>query len=44
MSEYKRLTNKELVKKLKEHYYGDHDKTDEAYLRLAELEDKIESG
>lgn len=39
-----RLTDKELVKKLQENYYGDHDKTDEAYLRLAELEDKIESG
>lgn len=39
-----RLTDKEIVKKLKDGYFGDTDKWEEAYLRLAELEDKIENG
>lgn len=44
MSEYKRLTDKVLVAKLKDHYYGDWSRADEVYIRLAELEDKIENG
>lgn len=38
-----RLTDKELVQKLKDGYYGDLDKWQEAYIHLAELEDKLES-
>lgn len=41
---YERLTEKEHIQKLKEHYYGDWGKQDKIYLRLAELEDKLESG
>lgn len=41
---YERLSDKEFVKKLQKHYYGDHDKRDIIYLRLAELEDMIEQG
>ena len=39
-----RLTDKELVQKLNDGYYGDLDKWQEAYIHLAEFEDKLESG
>ena len=39
-----RLTDKEIVKKLKEGYFGDIDKWEQAYLRLAEYEDGLEDG
>ncbi len=44
MSEYKRLTDKELAEKYKNHYYGDSTKLWDVYIRLTELEDKIKNG
>ncbi len=43
MSEYKRLTDKEYVSLIKKHYNRDYTRRDRIYLRLAELEDKLES-